>query len=630
VKLRSKVVALLVCVFAVFGAAGYAIQRAVVLPSFLELERDEAVKDMERCSQALTREIEHLTIQCMDWAAWDDTCRFIVDGNAEYIEATLLPGSFATARINLVYYFDAEGKLKWGETRDLETLRVIPAESVSFDRLAREQNLLGHERLDSVKNGLIMTERGPLLVASLPILTSNREGPIRGSLMMGRFLTESKIKLLAEQTRVDLAIWPLDSDEIPAEDRAALARVPANGSVFTEPRGSTLAALTVFPDIAGRAALLMRASVPRAIAAKGVAAMRFGTVSVFASGLITLTVLLVLLQRVVIGPIGKLTEHAVDIGVSGNLTSRLHLNRRDEIGMLAGEFDRMVHNLAESRKHLLEASHNAGRAEIASGVLHNVGNALNSMNVSADRALKKVQRLEVQDLAAVSDLLQQNIDNLGAFVSSDEKGKLVPAFLSELSKHLVEEQNTVLEELRLLSTSVDHISEIVNTQQEYAKASGVMDTLELAEVVEDAIRINSAAMGRHGVTLVREFDDVPAITTDRHAVLQILINLLNNGKYALDDGSPDEKILTVRLRREREPEDSVCIDVVDNGVGIAEENLTRIFAHGFTTRSTGHGFGLHSGALSAKNLCGSLTVQSDGIGRGATFTLRLPLAPVKA
>jgi len=626
-KLQSKVVVLLVCTFAVFGLAVHAIQRSVVLPSFFELEREEAVKDIERCRRALAREIEHLANQCKDWS---DTYKFILDGNAEYLEATLFLDSFDTARLNLIYYFDSEGELKWGKTRDLETMEDIPTESTSIEQVIRQHRLYEHKNRDSVKHGLIMTREGPLLIASRPVVLSSKEGPIRGAMIMGRFLTDQKITQLAEQTRVDLSIWPIGAGAVPREAQKALAAVRDSRTPYIEVRGEVLEALTVFRDIDGKPALLMRARIPRAIAARGFEAMRFATATVIVAGFTALTLLLVLLQRVVIGPIGRLTEHAVNIGVSGSLTSQLKLNRNDEIGLLAREFDRMVHNLAESRKKLIEASHNAGKAEIASGVLHNVGNALNSMNVSADRALGKVRKLEVQDVAAVANLLLQNEHDLASFVSTDEKGKLVPAFLSELSKHLVDEQNAVLDELKVLSTSVDHITEIVNTQQEYARASGVMDTVEPVELVEDAIRINSAAMGRHGVTVIRDFEDVPPLTTDRHAVLQILINLLNNAKYALDNGKPDQKNLIVRMRTDEENDKGFLrIDVVDNGVGIPKESLTRVFAHGFTTRAEGHGFGLHSGALSAKNLGGSLTAKSDGLGHGATFTLKLPTVPVK-
>jgi signal transduction histidine kinase len=123
------------------------------------------------------------------------------------------------------------------------------------------------------------------------------------------------------------------------------------------------------------------------------------------------------------------------------------------------------------------------------------------------------------------------------------------------------------------------------------------------------------------VSLVREFEKVPSMNVEKHKILQILVNLVRNAKYACHDSGREDKRLTIRMTNGPE---RVRISVIDNGVGISTENLTRIFNHGFTTRKDGHGFGLHSGSLAAKQLGGELRVHSDGLGLGATFTLELP------
>lgn len=162
-------------------------------------------------------------------------------------------------------------------------------------------------------------------------------------------------------------------------------------------------------------------------------------------------------------------------------------------------------------------------------------------------------------------------------------------------------------------------------QQSYARVCGVWEKLPAVSLVEDAIRLNAGALDRHGVTLVREYHEAPSLTVDKHKVLQILVNLIRNAKYALDEGGSALKRMTLRIGRDGDA--AVKIAVCDEGVGIPAENLTRIFAHGFTTRVEGHGFGLHSAALAAQELGGSLTAHSDGPGLGAVFTLALPLQP---
>jgi signal transduction histidine kinase len=173
---------------------------------------------------------------------------------------------------------------------------------------------------------------------------------------------------------------------------------------------------------------------------------------------------------------------------------------------------------------------------------------------------------------------------------------------------------------------VEHIKQIVAMQQSYAKVAGVIETINPTQLVDDAIQINGAALTRHEVQLHCEFDPVPMIQTEKHRVLQILVNLIRNAKYALDESKRRDKVLTIKLGENGG--DHVKIEVIDNGVGIPAENLTRIFGHGFTTRSEGHGFGLHSSALAIKELGGSLAAHSDGVGKGATFTLLLPEKPL--
>jgi signal transduction histidine kinase len=172
---------------------------------------------------------------------------------------------------------------------------------------------------------------------------------------------------------------------------------------------------------------------------------------------------------------------------------------------------------------------------------------------------------------------------------------------------------------------VEHIKEIVAMQQNYAKISGAVEKVDLSDLVESAIKMHSAAYLRHSVRLVREYQDLPQIVVDRHKVLQILINIFQNAKYACDDGGKPDKIVTVRMQPRGS--DRVLVEIADNGIGIAPDNLTRIFSHGFTTRKNGHGFGLHSAVLAARQMGGTLTVHSDGVGKGAAFTLELPLYP---
>jgi C4-dicarboxylate-specific signal transduction histidine kinase len=221
-------------------------------------------------------------------------------------------------------------------------------------------------------------------------------------------------------------------------------------------------------------------------------------------------------------------------------------------------------------------------------------------------------------------LLREQAADLGRFLTKDPKGRQLPQFLDRLTEHLVEENKALLQETDALDKNVQHIKEIVATQQSFARVFGVTESIEAERLMEEAIQLHAAAFVRHGIKLVRQYAPVAPVLVDRHKVLQILVNLLRNAKQAVSDSNGAEKqiILTIAAPSEGR----VSFSITDNGSGITPENLTKIFRHGFTTKKDGHGFGLHSGALAAQEMKGSLTARSNGPGTGATFRLEVPVA----
>ena len=284
--------------------------------------------------------------------------------------------------------------------------------------------------------------------------------------------------------------------------------------------------------------------------------------------------------------------------------------------------------LDRAQHELVDTARRAGMAEIATGVLHNVGNVLNSVNVSASLVAESVRKSKVGNVERVAKMLTENEANLGEFLANDPKGKQVPAFLRTLATHLQEEQTRSLKELESLTQSVEHVKTIIAMQQTYAKVTGIHETMAVVDVVEDALRLNAISFTRHEIRVRREFEAKPTATLERHKVMQILVNLLTNAKHALDKPEVKDKTLTVRVALNGH--ESVRISVVDTGSGITPDSMARLFQHGFTTKPQGHGFGLHHGALAAKEMGGSLSAHSDGEGRGATFTLEIPIRPPEA
>jgi len=317
--------------------------------------------------------------------------------------------------------------------------------------------------------------------------------------------------------------------------------------------------------------------------------------------------------------------------VDWGLSNKLPL--RDESGAIIGTFGyteditqerEMGDSLKGIQGALVDASRMAGMAEVATGVLHNVGNVLNSLNVSTSIITSGLRQSKAASLAKLGQLLREHAADLGPFLTEDPKGKKVPEFLESLAQHFNAERERLLKEVEAMLKNVDHIKEIVSMQQTYATMAGMVEPLEAAALMEDAVRMNSGTLGRNQIKITKDFKPVPAIMAEKGKVLQILVNLIRNSKHACDETGRADKELTLRVTP-GEP-GRVLLIVQDNGIGIPPENLMKIFRHGFTTKAKGHGFGIHSSANAAREMKGSLSVQSDGPGQGATFTLDLPLA----
>jgi len=284
--------------------------------------------------------------------------------------------------------------------------------------------------------------------------------------------------------------------------------------------------------------------------------------------------------------------------------------------------------LKTAQEKLLETAREVGMAEVATGVLHNVGNVLNSVSVTAESIQKRVRNSKISYLADIVGLFEEHANELSTFIANEERGKKIPAFLANLSKELVDEQERCLEALEALTKHVQHVGDIIQLQQSHSKTKGLIEPTSIAEIVEDTIQINAETITRNNVEVLREIPNLPTLLLDRHKVLQILTNLISNAIYALSISNRDDRILRICVK---EPKSGFLrINVSDNGIGIPKENLTRIFEHGFTTKKTGHGFGLHSTALSANELSGSIKAHSDGPGKGAVFTVELPFKTKEA
>jgi signal transduction histidine kinase len=284
----------------------------------------------------------------------------------------------------------------------------------------------------------------------------------------------------------------------------------------------------------------------------------------------------------------------------------------------------------ELNRKLVESSRRVGMADVASTVLHNVGNVLTSVNVSVDVVISTLKQAPIGDVGSVATMLQSHHHDLAVFLSEDPQGKQIPSYLAMLAESVSQNSALVEQELGDLSRNVEHIRQVVSRQVDLARPGGlILEPVHFRDLMEQALAINRPALDSCACEIMQEYGNLPDGMTDRHQVIQILVNLISNAKNAMSiaDGRP--RRLTLLLGPAADRPGFIRFQVVDTGVGISREHLSLIFTQGFTTRPEGHGIGLHSAALAAKSMGGTLQAQSDGEGRGATFIFDLPLESVE-
>lgn len=628
--LRGKIVLILSVVVLFYAVLDGLVQRFVVYESFERLEAREASRDMERVRDAIENEVQHLEVRAWDWATSVEVARFVGGEDRDGAHANLDERTLLRNKLDFLMLCDPSGKVAWyrgssdSQASDAPaiTFRDFPTES-----LAGTHPLLS--RLDAANplapaSGLLKTEHGPLLVCARWLLDEHGRPPARGYVIIGRLLSSSFVAALAQQTGVDFDVRPVVEALGAAQDREALdAATSSRAPVVTSLDGQTLRTLLTLDDITQAPALLLEARFERAISASGATALRYALFSTVAAGLLMMLALLFLLQRAVLAPIAVLTAHALEIGRSEELTRKLELARKDEIGILSGEFDRMMEKLAQSRAQVVRAARAAGMSEIATGVLHNVGNVLNSVNVSANLLSQQAKRSGAGDLKRVVETIRGSAGDLAQFVASDPRGKHLDPLLEQLAQQLVRENGELERELVSLLHGIDHIKELIHSQQSVAGRAGVLEEVAVRDVIESALALTAPASAGCEPEIVREIQEMPPVPLDRHRLTEILVNLIQNARQALCEPGLSSRRIVVRAARASEHE--LCIEVEDDGPGIPAENLARIFTHGFTTKKGGHGFGLHASANAATEMGGRLNASSAGPGRGARFVLSLPV-----
>ena len=281
--------------------------------------------------------------------------------------------------------------------------------------------------------------------------------------------------------------------------------------------------------------------------------------------------------------------------------------------------------LTEAHDKLIDAAHQSGMAEMAVGVLHNIGNILNSVSLSAEEISRINKSSKLPGLIKANNIVKDNLENIGDFVSNNEKGKLLPQYYLKVGQALSEEKENIEKEIDLMFTKTEMMKDVISTQQEYARTKSFIETTNIEPIIEDSIKVQESVISKLGINIIRNYDFTPPCDVHKSKLLQVLTNLIKNASEAMRENDRLNKTKDITIDIGALNDAYVFIKITDTGIGIDKKNLDNIFTHGFTTKSDGHGFGLHTSANAMTEMHGSLKVKSDGLERGASFTLLLPI-----
>ncbi|QDU65408.1 CHASE4 domain-containing protein [Engelhardtia mirabilis] len=591
--------------------------------SFEELELELARSDLRLPEDALEHEVRHLAATAANWAR-REAIASIVDANDRARSSDEL--TIEALRQNdlaLVQVLDAQGRV-------VRSLRAAPVgfgdvslEAIPESAQGRSHPLAFDPRRPRPIEGFLLSEWGPLMVSARPLPAAEPGASPRGTLVLARAIDGDVIAQMRLQTNVNFSLVGIDRASADPQLEATLALLQAGeDAVFDSLSNEELSGSTLMRDIHGQDVLLLSALIPRNVSAHGVYAFDVAFLLGFAGQLLVLLILYVVLHRGVVRPLLSFSRRVVKVREGTAQADALALDRSDELGDLSREFTSLYTRQQDFQRQAIEASRRAGMSEVATNVLHNVGNMLNSVNVSADVIRGKVARISTEDLTSLASRISALGDDLPRWIQSDPGGSQMPNFLRVLAAEMESARDSAEIECVALCEQIAEIGALIFDQQQLAEPGGFEEQVDLVERTRTALRI---AIGEDGDVEVRRGHWEPlAARSDGHKLLQILVHLIRNAVESYPDTECGQRWIEITISH---TPTGARIAVSDGGCGIEHERLRTIFQHGFTTKPDGLGFGLHSAANAAGELHGRLCASSPGVGLGSTFVLELPLDP---
>lgn len=624
--LRTKLITVLVGVLSLFGIFSITFFTQVISPNFLVIEEKDAINDLYRVVYAIHNEIDYLNSLNHDWSSWDATYEFIQSRSNEYVEENLPASVFSINQLNLIHYYDLDGTLVWGKSHNLETGEFIDIKEFSHDRLPSEHHIINFEQnktplSDISIKGIWMTEQGPMMISSRPILDNNSEGPIKGALLMGRFLNNSIVEKITQLTKVDFELFRHTISNSPPHIQGILQQLNQKQPFFIDRINDyRLEIFSKIPDINGKSGLVVRGFKDREIFNRSQEVMSYAIVSLTLS-IITIFVLLsYFMQKIVVGPISSLKQHVLEIGRTGNLATRFEVKSNDEIGHLAEEFNVMIDKLHVAKHKLQEQSFQQGMAELASGILHNVRNSLHKMFSNCEKIRKTIDEIPVEKLTMARQ-------ELGDPSNCEARRADLAHFLDATNDTLLLFISQAKDQLNRNHPLVEEIEKTLKSYEKWAFGEKLTEKVLVSPLVQEAYQLlNKEYRESVSLKIGAKVAKIGYVDSNRTILIQVIINLFTNAVESINRKGVAGEISVEAEIIETDP-NHVQILFCDNGAGINKNDLDNIFKRGFSTKKGDNtGLGLHWCLNAIESMDGKIFAENIGEGQGACLHLILPLS----
>jgi two-component system NtrC family sensor kinase len=618
-SLQSKLSLRMSLAMALFIVGVYLILRAIITPAFEELELSAAHQDLVRAERAIQADIDNLVAVTLDWSEWDDMYEYVSGRNPAFKRSNLDRSSLANLGLDMLAIYTQDGRLQWsyllvdGSDRPLDDLALLGASDPAANMLTH------HATPDSRTVGIVATALGPMMVSSHPVLHNDGSGPVAGTLIMAQFLDAARLERLQQRTEVDMT-WML-VDQYVIEGERNLADIPV-GILPVRLSDSVITNCVVLADILGNPHLLVSSKTQRDITMLGARTVSAALLFLAAAGVLLMVLLWWFMKGTIISSIEALKEHIDKIRKSGDLSGKLEFQSDDEIGVLAGQFEKLTTEVHETRAALLQQSFKAGKADTAAEVLHNIRNAMTPMINGLERlgkALKVTDGLHIRQ--AIEELRDPDCD-------PEKKDKLMQ-YLESAFARVNEVHGAAGEDLRIAASQARQVEGILADQEKFTRAAPVSESLLVDEVVEEAAHVlpkNTATIVN--VELCEELDGYRVIA-HRLSLLQVLSNLILNAYESIQRADRDAGRISLSASNTVLDETNmVQLTVRDNGTGFEEEVRNKVFQRGFSSKAQGDttGLGLHWCANAVASMGGRIFADSNGKDQGAEFHVLLPAA----